>query len=58
MAMATSARSGGATGVVLSKVFGLLGLIISFAGLFVSSPLSVALNCARHKFSELLMSTK
>ena len=29
VAMATSSRSGGATGVVLSKVFGLLGLIIS-----------------------------
>ena len=54
--MAISSRSGGATEVVLSKVFGQLDLIISFAGLFVSSLLSVALKCARHSSSELLMS--
>ena len=54
MAMATSFRSGGTTGVVLSEVFGLLGLIIAIAGLFVSSPLSVALKCDRHNSSELL----
>ena len=32
MALGISSRSGGATGVVLSKAFGLLDLIISFAG--------------------------
>ena len=46
--MATSSRPDGATGVVLPKMFGLLALIISFAEVFVSSPLSVALKCARH----------
>ena len=35
--MATSSRSGGATGVALTKVFGLFGLNISLAELFVSS---------------------
>ena len=39
MAMASSSRSGGATGVVLSEVFGVLGLMISLGELFVSSPL-------------------
>ena len=46
----------GATEVALSEVFGLLGLIIPFEGLLVTSPLSVALKCARHRSSELLMS--
>ena len=56
MAMVTSFRSGGATGIALSKVFGVLGLIISLAELFVSSALSMALKCARHMSTELLMS--
>ena len=52
MAMANSSRTAGATGLVLSNVFGLLGLITSFAELFVSSTLSMALKCARHRSSE------
>ena len=51
-------RSGGATTVALSKVFGLLGLIISFAGLFLSSQLSVALKCARHNCLSVSSSRK
>ena len=54
--MSTSSRSGGATGVALAKVFGLLGLILSLLELFVSSPLSIALKCARQRSSKLLMS--
>ena len=49
MAMATSSRSGSATGVVFSEVFGMLGLIISLVELFVSAPLIMALKCSWRK---------